>query len=77
VVMPQMGGEVLADLVGRAYPRIKVLFVSGYATDAIVHHGRLAPGTHFIAKPFTRAAFARKIREVLDAEVRSSAADGG
>jgi hypothetical protein len=63
--------------VRRAYPRIKVLFVSGYATDAIVHEGRLTPGTHFLSKPFTRMAFARKIREVLGAEVRSSDANVG
>ena len=37
-----------------------------YPTDAIVHHGRLEPGTHFLSKPFTRTAFARKVREVLD-----------
>ncbi|MEP7188968.1 MAG: response regulator, partial [Roseiflexaceae bacterium] len=77
VVMPQMGGEALAEQVRRAYPRIKVLFVSGYATDAIVHHGRLTPGTHFLSKPFTRATFARKIRAVLGAEVSTSDPDIG
>ena len=66
VVMPQMGGKMLAEQVTSIYPRIKVLFISGYPTDAIVHHGRLEPGTHFLSKPFTRAAFARKVREVLD-----------
>jgi len=77
VVMPQIGGEALAEQVRRAYPRIKVLFVSGYATDAIVHEGRLTPGTHFLSKPFTHAAFARKIREVLAAEVDSPDTDAG
>jgi two-component SAPR family response regulator len=66
VVMPQMGGKMLAEQVAGVYTRIKVLFVSGYPTDAIVHHGRLEPGTHFLSKPFTRTAFARKVREVLD-----------
>ncbi|MEO7911802.1 MAG: PAS domain S-box protein [Roseiflexaceae bacterium] len=77
VVMPHMGGEVLAEQVRRTYPRIKVLFVSGYATDAIVYQGRLHPETHFLSKPFTRVAFTRKVREVLSAEVRSSNADVG
>jgi CheY-like chemotaxis protein len=67
VVMPQLGGKALADLVAKTHPDIKVLFVSGYAADAIVHHGRLDPGTNFISKPFTPAAFVRKVREVLDA----------
>ena len=75
VVMPQMGGEALAEQVRRVYPSIKVLFVSGYATDSIVHHGRLKPGTNFLSKPFTRAAFAHKVREVLDAEVSSQGED--
>jgi PAS domain S-box-containing protein len=67
VVMPRMGGKALADQLITVYPRIKVLFVSGYATDTIAHHGRLDPGTNFISKPFTPAALAHKIREVLDA----------
>ena len=66
VVMPQMGGKILAEQVASVYPSINVLFISGYPTDAIVHHGRLEPGTHFLSKPFTRTAFARKVREVLD-----------
>jgi two-component system, cell cycle sensor histidine kinase and response regulator CckA len=77
VVMPQMGGKALAEQARRVYPSIKVLFVSGYATDSIAHHGRLNPGTHFLSKPFTRAAFARKIRAVLDAEVSSYGEDVG
>jgi CheY-like chemotaxis protein len=66
VVLPGMGGKALADQMTGAYPGIKVLFISGYATDAITQHGRLDPGTHFLSKPFTRTAFARKVREVLD-----------
>jgi PAS domain S-box-containing protein len=67
VVMPGMGGKALAEQVTSMYPGSKVLFISGYATDAITHHGRLDPGTHFLSKPFTRTALARKVREVLDA----------
>jgi CheY-like chemotaxis protein len=77
VVMPQMGGKALTEQVLRMYPRIKVLFVSGYATDSIADHGRLNPGTHFLSKPFTRAAFARKIRAVLNAEVSNSDTEVG
>jgi hypothetical protein len=49
------------------YPGIKTLFISGYANDAIVHHGRLDPGVAFLNKPFSPSALARKVREVLDA----------
>ena len=45
-----------------------MLFTTGYARNAIVHHGRLDPGVELIAKPFTYAALARKIREVLDVD---------
>jgi two-component system cell cycle sensor histidine kinase/response regulator CckA len=67
VVMPRMGGKALAEQLMAMYPRIKVLFVSGYATDIIAHHGRLDPGTNFLSKPFTPTALAHKVREVLDA----------
>jgi PAS domain S-box-containing protein len=66
VVMPRIGGKVLADQLMVVYPHIKVLFVSGYATDAIVRYGRLTPGTNFLAKPFTPTALVRKVQEVLD-----------
>jgi CheY-like chemotaxis protein len=66
VVLPGMGGKALTELVTSVYPGIKVLFISGYATDAISQQGWLEPGTHFLSKPFTRTALARKVREVLD-----------
>jgi two-component system cell cycle sensor histidine kinase/response regulator CckA len=66
VVMPGMGGKALAEHVARRYHGIRVLFISGYATDAITHHGQLKPGTQFLSKPFTRAALAHKVRDVLD-----------
>jgi CheY-like chemotaxis protein len=67
VVMPQIGGKALAEQLTAMYPHIKVLFVSGYATDTIVHHGRLDPDTNFLAKPFTPIALVRKVQELLDA----------
>jgi len=67
MVMPRMGGKALAEQLMAVYPHIKVLFVSGYTTDAIVHHGRLDLGTNFLSKPFTPTALIRKVQEVLDA----------
>ena len=66
VVMPRMGGRVLAQELAKTRPALKVLYMSGYTDDAIVHHGVLDPGTHFISKPFAAADLQRKIREVLD-----------
>jgi PAS domain S-box-containing protein len=66
VVMPQMGGRELAEQLGRLHPETKVLFMSGYADNAVVHHGLLDPGTALLQKPFTAQALARKLREVLD-----------
>ena len=53
VVMPQMGGKELADQLKIFRPDVKVLYTSGYTDDAIVHHGVLEPGTHFLQKPFS------------------------
>lgn len=65
VVMPQMGGKALADRLLHSRPQMKVLFVSGYTDDAIVHHGQLDHDVIFLQKPFTPAQIARKVREVL------------
>ena len=66
VVMPGMSGRELADRLLKIHPEMKVLFMSGYTDNAIVHHGVLDPGAHFIGKPFTMTAVQRKVREVLD-----------
>jgi two-component system, cell cycle sensor histidine kinase and response regulator CckA len=67
VVMPQTGGKALAEQLTAQYPTIKVLFMSGYADNAIVHHGLLETGIAFLHKPFSPAALLRKVREVLEA----------
>jgi PAS domain S-box-containing protein len=69
VVMPGMGGRELARRVSAARPNIKVLFLSGYTEDAIIHEGVLEPGTAFLQKPFTLQMLSRKVREVLRGEL--------
>ncbi|OFE12411.1 hypothetical protein PHACT_04055 [Pseudohongiella acticola] len=59
------GREVAAGAV-EIDPQLKVLFMSGYAENAIVHHGRLDPGVNLLSKPFRTADLAQKIREILD-----------
>ncbi len=61
-----MNGRQLADEARRRRANLKVLFTSGYARNAIVHHGRLDAGVELITKPFTYAGLAAKVRHVLD-----------
>jgi PAS domain S-box-containing protein len=67
VVMPLMSGRELAERIKKTASDIKVLFASGYTDKAIHHHGVLDPAVEFIQKPFTPAALAKKVRQVLDA----------
>ena len=66
VVMPKMGGRKTAERLQPLYPRMKVIYMSGYTDNAIAHHGVLEPGLNFIEKPFSPKALARKVRETLD-----------
>jgi two-component system cell cycle sensor histidine kinase/response regulator CckA len=67
VVMPKMNGRQLAEEVARIRPSVKLLYVSGYTGNAIVHYGVLDAGLWFLPKPFSLAALVAKVREVLDA----------
>jgi signal transduction histidine kinase/ActR/RegA family two-component response regulator len=66
VVMPEMNGRRLAETVCAVQPNMKVVYMSGYTDDAIVHHGVLEPGTNFIEKPFTAETLLTTIREVIE-----------
>jgi len=76
VIMPGMGGREVALLLGAARPELKVLYVSGYPDESIVHHGVLEAGIAFLQKPFSADGLARKVRQVLD-EGQPPAADRG
>jgi PAS domain S-box-containing protein len=66
VVMPGMGGKMLADRASRMKKNLKVLFVSGYPEEVIATHGVLQKGIHYLQKPFSVSGFSVKIRELLD-----------
>jgi CheY-like chemotaxis protein len=69
VVLPGgMSGRELAEVVRRLWPDLKVLFTSGYTSNAIVHQGRLDEGVDLLTKPYKRADLAHKVRQVLDRE---------
>jgi CheY-like chemotaxis protein len=66
VVMPVLGGRELAERLARVRPAVKVLFMSGYANDALLQHGVSQGSRTFLEKPFTPDALATKVREVLE-----------
>jgi len=66
VVMPEMNGSRLAELVKSRIPGIKVLFMSGFTDDAVVRHGLLTAESAFIQKPFTSMGLLKKVRQVLE-----------
>jgi PAS domain S-box-containing protein len=66
VIMPRLGGRSLAAQMAASFPNIKILFTSGYAEHGVMHQGQLDPSVAFLAKPFSAAALAGKVRAVLD-----------
>jgi PAS domain S-box-containing protein len=68
VVMPKISGKEVAEQLKTIHPETKVLFMSGYTDEAIVHHGIVDSTIAFIQKPFSEHALAHKVREVLDSE---------
>ena len=72
VMMPEMDGAELATLLRSWYPRLRILFISGYSPQYFeAHGGRLMDGAYFMAKPFTPDELARRVRAVLDTEWES------
>ncbi len=69
VVMPGISGRELAGRVKAIRPDIKILFMSGYTDQAVVHHGILDTDAALLQKPFTMAALAAKLREILSTEM--------
>jgi CheY-like chemotaxis protein len=65
VLTGRMKGNEVASRLKEVRPDLRVLFMSGYTENAIVHHGRLDDGVHLIGKPFHREQLARKVAEVL------------
>jgi CheY-like chemotaxis protein len=74
VVMPEMSGPDLIRQIQPGHPDLRVLYISGYTDEAIVHHGILESGAAFLQKPFLPDVLARRVREVLDA--RQNQANG-
>ena len=66
IVMPGMNGRQLADAAQAKDPALKVLYTTGYTRNAVVHDGTIDPGVAFLAKPFTIAQLATKVRQVID-----------
>jgi PAS domain S-box-containing protein len=67
VVLPGLGGSALAERLERLYPRMKVLFTSGYTDDSVLRHGVDEGKVAFLQKPFTPDSLAAKVRATLDA----------
>ena len=60
-----MNGRQMADAARVARPDLKVLFITGYAENAVLSHGHLDPGMHVMTKPFAMEALASRIKELI------------
>ena len=66
VVMPEMNGKELKERLIQVRPAIKVLYMSGYTSNVIMHRGVLENNVHFMQKPFSIRGLTDKVRSVLD-----------
>jgi len=66
LIMPGANGRKLAEKISSQHPAIKVVFMTGYTDDIVIHHKLLQPGTHLLRKPFNRADLARTLRAAID-----------
>jgi DNA-binding NtrC family response regulator len=67
LIMPETSGRDLAQTISALRPGIKVLYMSGYSDNTVLHHGMVTSDMEFIAKPFTRDKLLEKVRQVLTA----------
>jgi CheY-like chemotaxis protein len=65
LVLPDMTGTTLSQQIAARWPRMKVLYVSGYTENVIVHRGVLDPGKSFLQKPYSKEVLLNRIRELL------------
>ena len=72
VVMPEMSGPDVVKKISSLKPGLRVLFISGYTDEALIHHGVLRSGAAFLQKPFLPEALVRKVREVIDSRRNSA-----
>ncbi len=70
VIMPGMDGKRLAEMFYSRRPKTKVVFISGYTDEILAHRGVLDPGVIYIAKPITPTMLSKKVRQVLDDEIK-------
>jgi PAS domain S-box-containing protein len=75
VVLPGLNGRQLADALVASRPGLAVLYVSGYAPEAVLHRGVLLPGTLFLPKPYTVPTLLRRVREAIDGAAAKSAGE--
>jgi len=68
VIMPEMNGRDLRNVLQILRPEMKVLFMSGYSAEIISHHGIVEEGVYFLEKPFSLLSLTNKVREVLDGD---------